>query len=145
MGNNRSIEMRNAICSNDIETVKTLIDRGYNINSLYSDLGLIFVGAPLLKWTYQTDEFDAFGGRDNNFPLEYHNYMIFPKLLFGEYAIKWSALMYSACLGRTEIIEILINKGADKSLKDEAGQTAYDIALKMKRKKTIQEILLINK
>jgi ankyrin repeat protein len=52
----------------------------------------------------------------------------------------FTSLMAAACYGRSEILELLLEYGADKELKDTKGFSAIDFARKM-NKKTILKLL----
>jgi len=57
--------------------------------------------------------------------------------------IKWTILQYSCALGKYDFIKHLIEKKANKSIKDETGKTALDI-LKLIHPDDKESILLFN-
>lgn len=95
-----------------LEGFKLLIDYGANINVKYEGKNIILYAAlisnyPILEYLL------------NNYDLDI-NY---------QHSInKKTALMYST--KNVEMIKLLLSKGADKTIKDFEGNTAYDIAVK---------------
>lgn len=45
----------------------------------------------------------------------------------------WTALMWAAKEGRVELVGLLLDKGADKTIQAVTGKTAYDLAIENKR------------
>ncbi|MDY6980727.1 MAG: ankyrin repeat domain-containing protein [Pseudomonadota bacterium] len=45
----------------------------------------------------------------------------------------WTALMWAAKEGRVELVDLLLDNGADKTIRTVSGKTAYDLAIENKR------------
>eukprot|EP00937_MAST-01D_sp_MAST-1D-sp2_P002832 g2832.t1 len=52
----------------------------------------------------------------------------------------YTALMWASVGGRTEVVQLLLSKGADKSLKNGSGKTALDIANEYKHAKVVEAL-----
>jgi len=105
----------------------------------------------LIKSGADIFDFDEEGVSILDIAVTYDNYIIVEHLITNGKNVNettrksgFTALMAAACYGRVTIAKILLENGADKSLKDIKGFTAVDFARKM-NKKSILELFEYNK
>lgn len=106
-----SQELLNAIIDNQINKVKEILSKGFNLNEKKEEFGL--------QHKYEDDYFYNAG--------TIWNCYYFQGEKKGD-SVPWTPLQFAACLGRDSIVRILLENGADKNIKDDLNQTAEIIA-----------------
>jgi ankyrin repeat protein len=107
-----------------IEVVKQLLNAGANINTVDKE------GYNALIATVITNQ------------VQMLNYLVENgiNLNVQDNVMGWTALMWAIKEGRSEIVAILLENSADKSIKDYSGKTAYDWAMEMNQSYIAEEL-----
>jgi len=131
-------ELFSAVINNEIKKVKTLLNKGVNINStnIYGETALMFAvrDKKMLKFLLKSGADISIRSRFGTTALMHaavHGDIEIVKMLLlaGAYVNATdihgrSALLFAAVDGRDEIVNILLLSGADTNLKDSTGSTA---------------------
>ena len=131
-------ELFSAVINNEIKKVKTLLNKGVNINStnIYGETALMFAvrDKKMLKFLLKSGANASIASRFGTTALMHaavHGDIEIVKMLLsaGAYVNATdihgrSALLFAAVDGRDEIVNILLLSGADTNLKDSTGSTA---------------------
>lgn len=131
-------ELFSTVINNEIKKVKTLLNKGVNINStnIYGETALMFAvrDKKMLKFLLKSGADVSIRSRFGTTALMHaavHGDIEIVKMLLlaGAYVNATdihgrSALLFAAVDGRDEIVNILLLSGADTNLKDSTGSTA---------------------
>lgn len=131
-------ELFSAVINNETKKVKTLLNKGVNINStnIYGETALMFAvrDKKMLKFLLKSGADVSIRSRFGTTALMHaavHGDIEIVKMLLsaGAYVNATdihgrSALLFAAVDGRDEIVNILLLSGADTNLKDSTGSTA---------------------
>lgn len=131
-------ELFSAVINNETKKVKTLLNKGVNINStnIYGETALMFAvrDKKMLKFLLKSGANASIASRFGTTALMHaavHGDIEIVKMLLsaGAYVNATdihgrSALLFAAADGRDEIVNILLLSGADTNLKDSTGSTA---------------------
>lgn len=108
--------LRFAIVSGDLSRVKLLVEKGADVNNVYSDNRFYDDGAPIFTAIYEGTEEIAAYLIDNGANVEMKD------------EISFTPLMCSANIMSHNMASLLVDCGADKTVKNNDGNTALDIA-----------------
>ncbi|WP_320034362.1 ankyrin repeat domain-containing protein [Halarcobacter sp.] len=147
----------------DLKTVKYLINKGASLKSRANrGFGVLHRAAmnkneEIIKYLLENYSFDVndrgksycspldFSLRNN--ALQKNGTLNATKLLLkygAKKSINWNCNGYTPLMisiKNKEVVDLLINNGADKTIKNKAGFTAYDLAIRENNSKDITEIL----
>ena len=105
-----------AAATDDFPSIKKLVDRGADVNAVNDSEGDIPLISACIGRAAQTKTIELFLDKGANINHQSKN--------------KATCLIYLAAAGHKELVQELLNRGADPKLKDREGKTARDWAVK---------------
>ncbi|HCJ12379.1 MAG: hypothetical protein A2Y14_03230 [Verrucomicrobia bacterium GWF2_51_19] len=118
---------------NDCETVKALLQKGFDPNAVWTTDTYPKVEASPLQTASKIGSIECVRVLCDDPRTDINK---------ADGFTGWTALMYAAATNRPEIIRLLLEKGADKSLKNKDGQTALDLAKKSGASEDLLDLLM---